>query len=65
VRAAVSVPVYVASGALPELLPSLAEVSDGVIVGSALRANGRAGGRVDPAQAASFGRAFREAYSVR
>jgi membrane complex biogenesis BtpA family protein len=65
VRAAVAVPVYVASGALPELLSSLADVSDGVIVGSALRVNGRAGGRVDPTRAASFARAFREAYSTR
>lgn len=63
VRQVVSVPVYVASGATIALLPALAEVSDGVVVGSALCRDGRAGGRVDAGRAASFARAFHEAYS--
>jgi membrane complex biogenesis BtpA family protein len=60
---AVSVPVYVASGATVESLRSLAAASDGVVVGSALRRDGRPGGRVDPDRAREFARAFREAYS--
>jgi membrane complex biogenesis BtpA family protein len=63
VRGAVSVPVYVASGATAASLPSLAAVSDGVIVGSALCHEGVAGGRVDKERATSFARAFREAYA--
>ncbi len=63
VRRAVAVPVYVASGATAASLPGLARVSDGVIVGSALRRDGRAGGRVDAGRATAFARAFREAYS--
>jgi predicted TIM-barrel enzyme len=63
VHRAVSVPVYVASGATLESLPALSRVSDGVIVGSALRADGRAGGPIDSSRARAFSRAFREAYS--
>ncbi len=63
VHDAVAVPVYVASGATVESLPALARASDGVIVGSALRHDGRAGGRIDPDRAVAFARAFREAYS--
>jgi membrane complex biogenesis BtpA family protein len=63
VRRAVSVPVYVASGGTIGTLPRLAPLCDGVIVGSALRASGKAGGRVDRGCAAAFARAFREAFS--
>ena len=62
-RRAVPVPVYVASGATVALLPRLATLSDGVIVGSALRVGGKAGGRVGPRLRDGFARAFREAYS--
>jgi membrane complex biogenesis BtpA family protein len=63
VRRAVSVPVYVASGATIESLPRLARVADGVIVGSALRRDGKAGGRVDRDRAVEFARAFRAAFA--
>lgn len=55
-------PVYVASGALPEDLRGLAKSCDGVIVGSALRKDGRAGGPVDEATARRFADAFRKAF---
>ncbi|MGO8998914.1 MAG: BtpA/SgcQ family protein [Polyangiaceae bacterium] len=56
------VPVLVASGATIAALPSLASHSDGVIVGSALRADGTAGGPIDPTCARDFARAFRAAF---
>jgi len=63
VRRAVSVPVYVASGATIDALPALARAgADGVIVGSALRSDGKAGGRIDRERAAAFCRAFRGAF---
>jgi membrane complex biogenesis BtpA family protein len=55
-------PVLVASGATEESLPVLASSCHGVVVGSALRADGRAGGRVDSARAEGFARAFRTAF---
>jgi membrane complex biogenesis BtpA family protein len=55
-------PLYVASGASIGELASLASLSDGVIVGSALRADGRAGGPIDPSAAARFADAFRKAF---
>lgn len=61
--AAGGAPVYVASGATEPALPVLAALSDGVIVGSALRADGRAGGPIDPARARSFAAAFRAAFA--
>jgi membrane complex biogenesis BtpA family protein len=64
VRAAVAgVPLLVASGATEEQLAALAEHADGVIVGSALRANGVAGGPIDPKRAGAFAKAFREAFA--
>jgi membrane complex biogenesis BtpA family protein len=63
VRAAVDVPVYVASGATIDSLPSLARVADGVIVGSALRRDGKAGGIIDRDRAVSFAKAFRQAFA--
>lgn len=64
-RAAGGFPVYVASGATEADLPVLAGMSDGVIVGSALRSDGRAGGPVDPERARRFAAAFRAAFSSR
>jgi uncharacterized protein len=62
VRTAVKVPVLVASGATVEGLARLASSCDGVIVGSALRADGRAGGPVDADMARRFAEAFRRAF---
>jgi membrane complex biogenesis BtpA family protein len=62
-RGATSVPLLVASGATEDSLAELAPVCDGVIVGSALRRNGKAGGPVDLERATSFARAFREAFA--
>lgn len=54
--------VLVASGATAESLPQLAPSCDGVIVGSALRTDGVAGGAIDPRRAAAFASAFRRAW---
>ena len=62
-RAAGNVPVLVASGATEASLETLAQYANGVIVGSALRADGRAGGPIDEARASSFARAFRRAFA--
>ena len=57
------VPVLVASGATEATLADLrARGADGVIVGSALRADGKAGGPIDASRAASFAAAFRRAF---
>jgi membrane complex biogenesis BtpA family protein len=64
-RAVPSVPVLVASGATVDSLPVLAELSDGVIVGSALREGGRAGRPLDPARIEAFARAFRAVFGPR
>jgi membrane complex biogenesis BtpA family protein len=61
VLAAVHVPVLVASGVTPEALPALRGVH-GVVVGSCLRASGRAGDPVDPGAAARFAEAFRRSF---
>lgn len=58
VVAAVHVPVLVASGVTPEALPAIRR-AHGVIVGSCLRASGRAGDPVDAEAAARFAEAFR------
>ncbi len=58
VLGAVSVPVYVASGVTEETLPAVRE-AHGLIVGSALRANGRAGAPIDRDLATRFAEAFR------
>ncbi len=62
VRKAVAVPVLVASGARAESLSALVPLCDGVIVGSALRTSGIAGGPVDAARAHTFADAFRQAF---
>ena len=54
--------VLVASGATIGALPSLSKLSSGVIVGTALRANGRPGGPIDEGCARSFAKAFRAAF---
>jgi hypothetical protein len=63
VRAAAgSARVLVASGAAREALPDLAKLCDGVIVGTALRKDGRPGGPVDADCAAAFAADFRAAF---
>jgi membrane complex biogenesis BtpA family protein len=62
VRAAVSVPIYVASGATESSLSALASTCDGVVVGTAICVGGKAGQRVDRGRAESFSRAFRAAF---
>ncbi len=56
------IPVLVASGATLDTLASLSAHADGVVVGSALRADGRAGGPVDPEAARRFADGFRSAF---
>ncbi len=64
VRAAAgAAPVYVASGATIAALPEMARLCDGVIVGSALRADGRAGGPIDADAAGRFAAAFHAAFA--
>jgi hypothetical protein len=60
IRGAVKVPVLVASGATPDRL-SVMNVAYGVIVGSWLRASGKAGEPIDLARARQFADAFRAA----
>jgi membrane complex biogenesis BtpA family protein len=56
-------PVYVASGTSPEELGPLAAAgAHGVVVGSWLRKDGRAGGPIDARRAARFAKAFRRAF---
>lgn len=62
VLAATSAPVFVASGATEASLPSLRRAY-GVIVGTSLRADGKPGGRIDPAIARRFVAAFAESRS--
>lgn len=58
VRAVVSgVPVWIGSGVTKETVGLWFGRADGVIVGSALRADGRAGGAIDAATALEFARA--------
>jgi len=62
VKRASSKPVLVASGATLATLASLATSSDGVVVGSALRAGGIPGGAIDASLAREFATAFRNAF---
>jgi len=55
-------PVLVASGATIGALPALSRRCEGVIVGSALRADGIAGGPIDARRASEFARAFRTSF---
>ncbi len=60
-RAAGSCPVYVASGVGPAALGEIRDAgAHGVIVGSCLRADGKAGGPVDVERAAAFATAWRQ-----
>jgi hypothetical protein len=61
VKGVSSLPVLVASGATVETLPMLLAVADGIIVGSDIKIDGRAGGPVDRERAARFAEAFRKA----
>lgn len=56
-RAVPDVPVYVGSGADGTTVRALLDVADGVIVGSALKADGRASSPLDPQRAREFARA--------
>ena len=60
-RAAGSHPVYVASGVGPAALGEIRDAgAHGVIVGSCLRADGKAGGPIDVERAAAFATAWRQ-----
>jgi membrane complex biogenesis BtpA family protein len=61
-KAVPGVPVLVASGAALDSLETLARFADGVVVGSALRSNGIAGGRIDRKRAIEFSERFRAAF---
>lgn len=57
------VPILIGSGATPERLSALRDAgAHGVIVGSWLRANGRAGGSIDFDRCATFAAAFRRVF---
>jgi len=56
-----SKPVVVGSGSNPGNLKTLMSIADGVIVGSFIKINGRAGNPVDPERAATYINAFRGA----
>lgn len=62
-KAAGETPVLVASGATIETLPLLRLHADGIIVGSALRANGVPGGPVVKELACAFADAYRRAFA--
>lgn len=62
-RSATTAPIYVASGAVPDDLPRLAELgATGVIVGSYLRKGSRPGGPIDRARSQAFARTFRRTF---
>lgn len=63
VKQATEATVLVASGATLTMLDALAGACDGVVVGSALRPGGVAGGPIDAALASEFAEAFRAAFS--
>lgn len=65
VRKHVAVPVLAASGVTTTTLSDTLARCDGVIVGSALRQNGKAGTALDPVRVKSFASAFRSAQHVR
>ena len=58
VKRVVSQPVYVASGATLDTLAEILAAADGVIVGTAIKVDGKAGAPVDLARAKAFVRAF-------
>jgi membrane complex biogenesis BtpA family protein len=53
--------VWIGSGATPDSLPTLLRVAYGIVVGSALRENGRAGAPLDLHRVNTFADAFRSA----
>ena len=58
------VPIYVASGSTPGELPRLAQAgAHGVIVGSWLRKDGRAGGPIDLRRSTTFAKHFRKSFA--
>jgi len=58
VRARVKVPVLAASGVTVDSIAETLAVSDGVIIGSALRRDGKAGADLDPGRVAAVVRSF-------
>jgi membrane complex biogenesis BtpA family protein len=58
-KAVPGVAVLVGSGATPESAPSILEVADGIIAGSAIMEGGRAGGAIDPERALALARSLR------
>ena len=50
--------IWVGSGTTPESAPRLLEMADGIIVGSSLEREGKAGGPVDPERVRAFSRAL-------
>ena len=62
-KAAPNARIYVASGATIENLDGFAEHASGVIVGTALRASGKAGDPIDKTLAKKFAAAFRKRFS--
>jgi predicted TIM-barrel enzyme len=58
-RAVPSHPVWLGSGVRVETAARWSALADGVIVGSALREGGRAGGPIDAARALAFAKAWR------
>jgi len=61
-KAAPSSPLLIGSGATVAALAELAKRADGIIVGSALREGGVAGGPIDAKRAHAFADAFRKAF---
>lgn len=60
VREYSSKPVVVGSGSNPSNLKALMSIADGVIVGSYLRINGKAGAQLDPARVKAYMDAFKD-----
>jgi predicted TIM-barrel enzyme len=54
------VPVLIGSGGDPSNLKGLLEIADGVIIGSYVRKDGRAGGDLDPARVSEIGSLLKE-----
>ena len=62
-KAAPTAKIYIASGATTLNLDTFAEHASGIIVGSALRASGKAGDPIDKSIAKKFAAAFRKSFS--
>lgn len=58
---AMKAPLYIGSGSTPQTLAELRRHASGIIVGSAIRKEGRAGAPLDPARVRAFATAFKKA----